>query len=142
MADTYNMSDYLETQIYNHLLRTNTWSKPSALYFGLTSGIPVSSNTGSNVPEFGFGAGYARVNYGAPADSGWSVKAADAAGNNNLVIQFPDASAQWGTASGFFIADASTAGNMLMWGSLTTPKLIQVTDAPRFTSGTLSVNFD
>lgn len=144
MADTYNMSDYLESALYDHLLRGSTFSKPATLAFALCSGVPVSSNTGANIPEFGNGAGYARVNYGAPANSGWQAKPADTGGANNLVIQWPAATAQWGTASGIAILDSDTfgAGNMLFWAAITTPKLIQTTDAPYFASGQLVINLD
>jgi hypothetical protein len=38
---------------------------------------------------------------------------------NRGTIDFPDATANWGTVSHFGIFDAKTAGNLLWWGALT-----------------------
>ena len=142
---TYNMSNYLEAEIHNHLLRTPTWSKPSVLAFALCSGVPNSANTGANLPELPNANGYARVNYGAPHNSGWQTKGADTGGANTLEIRFPtNITANWGIVSGIAILDSAThgAGNMLMWGALTTPRTVIVGDTPVLASGSLVVNWD
>lgn len=133
----------MELQVHNHLLKSSSWTKPTNLYFALCSGATVSANTGANLPEFAFAAGYARVNYGAPADSGWQVHVTDTGGANTLVIQFPTCiTTGWGLVSGVALLDATTNGNMLMFGNLTTARTVSVGDAPFFASGNLNVKFD
>lgn len=145
MADTFNMSNYLESKVYDHLLRSATWSKPTTLAFALCSGVPTSADTGATISEFANANGYARVNYGAPADSGWQVITADNGGKNTLNIGWPACvTSNWGTASGIAICDNSAygAGNLLMWGQLSTPREIRVGDTPFMGSGVLTITFD
>lgn len=145
MPDTFNFSNYLEAKLYDHLLRTATFSKPATLAFALCSGVPVDSNTGANIPELANAAGYARVNYGAPADSGWQVDTASAGGANTLPIQWPTCTTTgWGLVSGIAILDSASfgAGNVLFWGALTTPRTVAVGDSPFLASGNLTITLD
>jgi len=141
---TFNMSDYLEAQIYNHMFRSATFTKPPFLAFALCSGVPNDANTGSNVPELaGATPNYKRVVY-IQADSGWQVPVAEAATANTQPIQWPVAGAGWGTISGIAICDSigTGSGNMLFWASLTTPRLVLTGDQFQFASGNLTALFD
>ena len=143
MSDTYNMSDYLEGQLYDHLFRSSTFSKPSTLYFCLCSGIPNSANTGINIPELPNANGYSRVGYPVH-NSGWQAKPTDAGGANTLPILFPTFTGNAGYVSGIAITDSPTigAGNMLFWGSITIPRVIFSGDAPIYNSGSFVVDLD
>jgi len=126
------MSDYLESQIGNLLFRTQTAWKPSAIYVALLTAAPSDSGGGTEVT----GGSYARVAV-SQLDAQWN---APSAGNglfsNVNNITFPAPTANWGTITHMAIFDASTAGNMLIWGPLGISKTVNNGDpAPAFTGG-------
>lgn len=122
-----NASNYLESGVYNHLLRNSTFSKPSNICLGLTTNNP-QDNEGS-YSELANTGSYARV----PNCSGnalWSEYVDGSPGYNLQEITFPTATADWGYASGIIILDSATygAGNVLLMGALTSPREIRSGD--------------
>lgn len=115
MAD--NKTDYLETAVLNHVLRGATggtaFTQPAAIYVGLFTADPTESGSTANEVSTS-GTGYARqsVTFGAPSSG-------VVANTNNVV--FPRSLAAWGNVTHFALFDASTAGNMLYYGPLTSP---------------------
>lgn len=76
------LSDYLESALLNHLFRGTSFTKPSSIAIALTSGVPLDSSTGSNLPELPSGVtkgmnfvstNYKRLNLGNPATSGNTI---------------------------------------------------------------------
>lgn len=76
------LSDYLESSLLNHIFRSSTFVKPSSIAIALTSGVPLDSNNGSNLPELPSGVSrgnnfvttnYKRLSLGNPAVSGNSL---------------------------------------------------------------------
>lgn len=47
---------------------------------------------------------------------------------NGTTIEFPKATSSWGTIYYFFVADAQTGGNVLVYGQLVTPKTVDTGD--------------
>ena len=118
-------TDYLEGQIGNHIFRTDSFTKPSGIYVGLYTSTPSEAGGGSEVS----GAGYARVLHG-PNDTSW---AGPTGGNglftNDTSVTFPAPTADWGTVSAFAIHDASSGGNMLLYGLVSPAKPVFNGDA-------------
>ena len=133
-----NASDYLEGQIRAHIFRTATFTKPTALWIALFTVTPSDSGGGTEVT----GGSYARVNL-PPLDANWT--APDATGgltDNAVAITFATPSANWGVVVAFGIFDASSAGNLYVWGPITPNKTINNGDpAPSFAIGALDVTF-
>lgn len=123
----------------SHVFGSGTFSKPSTLAIALCSGVPVDANTGANLPEIANAGGYARQTLNPSSDSWLDPVGTNGTCYNHTEILFPTASADWGWVSGVAILDSATygAGNLLIWGALTTPKLIGNGDAFRFASGSL-----
>lgn len=127
------ITDYLENQLILHLFRTGSYTAPTNLYFGLLSTAPDDTGAGT---EFSGGA-YARVSV-AKGDANFD---ATVGGNgttaNTNAITFPAPSgANWGTASYMAVWDAASAGNMLCYATLPTPRIINDGDpAPLFAAG-------
>jgi hypothetical protein len=119
-----NATDYLEGQIVAHLFRTASFTKPTTLAVALFTSAPTDSTAGTEVS----GGGYARQTLN-PLDANW---AAPSAGNgvtsNSSVINFGTASASWGTVTHFAIYDATSGGNMLVWGALSASKTVNSGD--------------
>src|SRR4030095_7335610 len=109
IVGTAQASDYLENLIVDHLFRTRTWTKPTALYLALYTSAPSDSGGGTEVA----GGSYARVNL-APLDTNWNATQGGTSGNssgtsgqtsNALAITFPAPTAHWGTVTHFGILD-------------------------------------
>lgn len=108
------------------------------LYFALFTAAPSDSGGGTEVS----GGSYARVQYD-PSDSNWS---APSGGNgqtqNSNAITFPTATADWGTVVAVGVFDASTGGNLLVHGSLTTSKTVQNGDTAKFDPNNFTLTVD
>lgn len=132
------MSDYLEVELRKHLFRTGSFTKPAALWIALFTAAPSDAGGGTEVS----GGSYARVQRN-PLDANWT--APDGTGGvtrNAAAITFPSPTANWGTVTHFGIFDASTGGNLLVWGALSASRTINNGDAaPEFAADALQVTF-
>ena len=136
------LTNYVESGILNHLLRSIDFTKPTSLKIGLVGAFnSVNLESGILTDEIS-GGGYARVTYNADASS-WITPYASgtaSATHNTQAIQFPQATADIGNVSGVFILDGSN--NMLFYGQLSTARNIRNGDQFVFSSGFLKVTFD
>jgi len=132
------MSDYLESQIIDHLFRTGTFGKPAGIFLALFTAAPSDSGGGTEVS----GGSYARVAV-TQLDANWNAPTAGNGLTDNVNdITFPAPTANWGTVTHFAVFDASTAGNLLIHGALTTSKTVNNGDpAPKFSAGDLDITF-
>lgn len=132
------MTDYLEAELRKHVFRTGSFTKPTVLAVALYTAAPGETGGGTEVS----GGSYARVQRD-PLDANWTA----ASGTNGLTdnaaaLTFPSPTANWGAITHIAILDATSGGNMLFYGSLTTPKTVNNGDtAPSFAIGALSVTF-
>jgi hypothetical protein len=62
--------------------------------------------------------------------------------SNTAAVEFPTASASWGTITYAAILDASTGGNMLAYGALATSKTIDSGDVFRIPTGDYDITLD
>lgn len=133
-----NMSDYLEVELRKHLFRTGTFTKPTVLGVALYTVTPSDSGGGTEVT----GGSYARVDV-PPLDANWSGASSTNGLTDNVgAITFPTPTANWGTVVAFGIHDATSGGNLLVWGAITPNKTINNGDpAPSFAAGALDITF-
>ena len=130
-----NMSNYLESAMGDHLFRASTFSKPSSIYVALFTSSPGDDNSGTEVS----GGSYARVEV-PQLNNQWNTSNGVYTNNNDITFSTP--TANWGTVNSFGIFDASTGGNLLVWGVLSAEKVINSGDTtPKFSAGTLSITF-
>ena len=123
------MSDYLENEILDHILGTGSYTMPSGVYIGLSI---VSFNDDASGAEL-TGNGYIRK------AATFNVAASGTA-DNSAAVEFPAATASWGTVSHFGLFDAVSGGNMLIHGAFTTPKLIDIGDILKISAGDLDIS--
>jgi len=62
--------------------------------------------------------------------------------SNSAAIEFPTATASYGTVSHVGVFDASTGGNLIAYAALTTSKAIDTGDVLRVNSGELDITLD
>lgn len=129
-------SDYLEGQIRAHMFRTASFTKPAVLAIALFTAIPGETGGGTEVT----GGAYARVQRD-PLDANWTAASlTDGLTDNAAALTYPTPTASWGVVTSFAIFDATTGGNMLVFGALASPRTINNGDpAPAFAIGDLDV---
>lgn len=142
------MSDYLENKLIDQIFRGQAYSFPATLYVGLLTAAPSDTGGGTEVT----GGSYARAsvtsslaNWAGTQAAASTTASSGTSGStsNNGAITFPAPTANWGSITHFGIYDASTAGNLLFWGALTTSKTVNNGDAaPAFSAAALSIQID
>lgn len=125
MADA--LSNYAENKLLDHLLGTAAFTMPAQVYIAAYKSDPTDADTGTEVA----GGGYTRVavDFNAAA-SGEAVPTA--------VVEFPEASAEWGTITHIALRDAAEGGNQLLHGALEASKKIEAGDVLRLTAEDLA----
>lgn len=126
-----NLSDRGEFLLASHIFGSGTFAKPTVIAIAACNVVPVDSDTGALTGrEVANSGAYARQTLN-PSAVNWT----DPVGVNGIcynlgTITFPVATASWGWVSGVAICDSATfgAGNHLIWGALTTSKLIDTND--------------
>ena len=121
-------SNYAEDLLVNALLRGTSFTAPATVYVALYVSNPGEAGAGIEVS----GGSYTRkaVTFTAPSN-GVTENTAD--------IFFNQATANWGAVGYFAIYDASSAGNMLFHGALTTTKTIETDDVFKISAGNLTI---
>jgi len=125
-----SFSDYLETEILDHVFGGNAYSAPATLYVGLFTAAPNETGGGTEVS----GGSYARETVAFTVSGNTASNTAD--------VEFPTATANWGTITDIAIFDASTGGNMMAYATLTASKAIQTGDVFRIPTGDLDITLD
>lgn len=152
------MSDTLENKLIDFIFRAQALgitgataaagTGPATLYVALYTANPTDSTAGTEVS----GGSYARVavtsslaNWAGTQGAGTTAVSSGTSGttSNNAAITFPAPTANWGVITGVGLLDASTAGNLLFFGALTTNKTVNNGDpAPSFAISALTVQLD
>lgn len=122
------MSDYLENKVLDHVLGTTSYTMPSTVYIGLSTGSFADDNSGTELS----GSGYARQSIAFDA-------AASGTTDNTSAVDFPTATGSWGTVSHYGLFDASTGGNLLIHGAFTASKAVASGDILRIAAGELDI---
>ena len=136
MSTGTGISNYAELKILDHMLGTTTWTKPTAVYMALGTDTTPSDTTFTELTVDTYG--YARQAVAFDA-------AASGAANNTAIITFgPCSGTTWGTVKSFALYDndGSPSGNMICYGSLSSPVTIDVADRLEFAAGAVVVNLD
>ena len=116
-----------------YLFRNTSLGLGGSLYVALYTVTPGDAGAGTEVS----GGSYARV--AVPrSTSDWTVPSGGNIAPANPV-NFPQASAPWGTVVAMAILDAASGGNMLYWGDLTASKAVDTGDTPYFSAANLTV---
>ncbi len=124
------MSDYLETSLFNAVLRGVAFTSPSSIYVALFTTDPTDAGTGTEVSA----ASYVRL------AATFAVPSNGSAANNADLI-FPTATTNWGTITHVGVYDALTSGNLLFHGVLSASKVIDAGDVFKFAAGALIITF-
>jgi len=125
-----SFSNYLETELLDHVFANNAYTSPTNVYVGLFTSNPDEDGSGTEVS----GGSYARQT------ASFTVSGNTA--TTDAVIEFPTATANWGTVSHIGVYDALTSGNLLAYAALTTSKAISSGDVFRIPTGDIDITLD
>lgn len=129
-------SDYLEGKILDDIFGIAAFSVPATVYIALFTAAPNDAGGGTECS----GNAYARVAVTNTAAS-WSRVGNQVTNDNAITFPSPTGAA-WGTVTHWGMFDAASAGNLLMWGALTTSRATAAGTAPNFPAGDLQTNLD
>jgi hypothetical protein len=125
-----SFSNYLETEILDFAFTTGTATRPTAWYIALYTAPPSDSGGGTEVST----GGYARqsVTFSVSGDTA----------SNTGAVEFPTATASYGTVTHVGVFDASSSGNLLAFSALNVSKAIDTGDVFRIPTGDLDITLD
>lgn len=120
----------LETRVLQWALTSGSPTRPSAWYIGLFTAAPGEAGGGTEVS----GGSYARQTVAFTVSGNLAT--------NGAAIEWPTATASWGTITHVAVFDALTSGNMLVYATLAESKTIGTGDVLRIPIGDLDVTLD
>lgn len=120
-----------ETTVLQWSLTTDSVTRPTTWYVGLFTSDP--TDTGAAGTEVS-GGSYARtaVTFSVTGDTA----------SNTAAVEFPAATATWGSVTHIGVHDASSGGNMLVHAALSAAKTIADGDVFRIPTGDLDITLD
>jgi len=127
-----SFSNYLETEILDHVFGGAAYTAPATLYLALYTAAPGETGGGTEVSTSG--TAYAR-----------QTVAFTTTGNttsNTAAVEYPTATASFGTVTHVGVFDAATAGNLMAYASLSSSKTIDTGDVFRVPTGDLDITLD
>jgi hypothetical protein len=127
-----SLSNTFETTVLTWLLTNNSATRPTAWYVALFTSNPAEDASGTEVSTSG--TAYARQSVT------FSVSGNTA--TNTAAIEFPTATASYGTVTHVGVFDALTSGNLIAYAALTTSKAIDTGDVLRLPANDLDVTMD
>jgi hypothetical protein len=119
-----------ETLVLQFLLTTGSVTRPTAWYVGLFTAAPSDTGGGTEVS----GGSYAR--------QAVTLTVSGNLATNGSAIEWPTATADWGSITHVAVFDALTSGTMLLYGALATAKTISTGDVLRIPAGDLDITLD
>ena len=127
-----SLSNTFETTVLTWLLTNSAATRPTAWYVALFTSNPAEDASGTEVSTTG--TAYARQSVT------FSVSGNTA--SNTAAIEFPTATASYGTVTHVGVFDASSGGNLIAYAALTTSKAIDTGDVMRIPASDLGVTMD
>jgi len=127
-----SLSNTFETHTLQYLFTTTSVTRPTAWYIALFTSNPAEDASGTEVSTSG--TAYARQS------ATFTVSGNEA--TNSAAIEFPTATASYGTVTHIGVFDASTGGNLIAYAALTTSKAIDTGDVLRLPANDLDITMD
>ncbi len=123
-----SLTNYGETYVLGLIKDAKTY------YLGMFTAAPTDSSAGTEVS----GGTYARqaITFAAPVSGDPSTM------TNSAAIEYPTATAGWGTVVAWGVYDALTDGNLVWYGSLPVAKELSANDTIIVHAGDLTLTLD
>ncbi len=125
-----SFSNEFETRVLNYVFTTSSVTRPTAWHVALYTAAPNDSGGGTEVS----GGAYARQSVA------FSVSGNTA--TNSAAVEYPTATASYGTVSHVGVFDAATGGNLIAYAALSASKAIDTGDVFRIPAGDLDITLE
>ncbi len=127
-----SFSNTFETHVLNYVFTATSVTRPTAWYLALFTSNPAEDASGTEVSTSG--TAYARQS------AAFTVSGNTA--SNSAAIEFPTATASYGTVTHVGVFTASTSGDLIAYAALSSSKAIDTGDVFRVPSGDLDITLD
>lgn len=127
-----SFSNTYETNVLTWTFTAGAVTRPTAWYLALFTTNPAEDGSGTEVS--GTGTAYARQSV--------SFTVSGNTASNSAAVEFPTATATYGTVTHVGVYDASSGGNLIAYAALTTSKAIDTGDVLRIPLGELDITLD
>jgi len=127
-----SFSNTFETHVLNYVFTATSVTRPTAWYLALFTSNPAEDASGTEVSTSG--TAYSRQS------ASFTVSGNTA--SNSAAIEFPTATASYGTVSHVGVFTASSGGDLIAYAALSTSKAIDTGDVFRVPSGDLDITLD
>jgi len=125
-----SFSNTFETTVLTWVFTTSSATRPTEWHIALYTASPSDPGGGTEVS----GGGYARQSV--------TFTVSGNTASNTAAIEWPVATAGYGTVTDVGVFDASSGGNLIAYAALTTSKAIDTGDVFRLPAGDLDVTLD
>jgi len=127
-----SFSNTHENKVLTWTFTADAVTRPTAWYLALFTTDPGETGSGTEVSTSG--TAYARQSV--------AFTVTDNTASNSAAVEFPTATASYGTVTHVAVFDASTAGNMIAYAALSSSKSIDTGDVLRVPAGDLDITLD
>jgi hypothetical protein len=125
-----SFTNFLETEILDHVFAGAAYTAPSQHYLGLFTAAPGEAGGGTELS----GSAYARQTV--------DFSTSGATTSNDAAIEFPTATGSWGTVTHVGVFDAASSGNLMAYATLSSSKAIATGDVFRVPTGDLDITLN
>lgn len=126
-----SFSNTYETNVLKWAFTADAVTRPTTWYLGLFTANPNEDGSGAT-----------EISGGAYVRKAVTFSVTGNLATNTNAVEFPTATAAWGTISHVAVFDASTGGNQIAYAALTTAKTIETGDVIRFPIGDVDITLD
>jgi hypothetical protein len=125
-----SFSNDFETRVLQYIFTTGSVTRPTAWHVALYTSAPNDSGGGTEVS----GGAYARQSVAFTVSGNTAT--------NSGAVEYPTATASYGTVSHVGVFDAATGGNLIAYAALSASKAIDTGDVFRVPAGDLDITLE
>jgi hypothetical protein len=127
-----SFSNFLETEILDHVFGGAAYTAPSTHYLALFTAAPGETGGGTEVSTSG--TAYVRKSVAFTTTGNTT--------SNTAAVEYPTATANFGTVTHVGVFDALTSGNLMAYAALSSSKAIDSGDVFRVPAADLDITLD
>jgi hypothetical protein len=127
-----SFSNTFETHVLNYVFTATSVTRPTAWYIALFTSNPAEDASGTEVSASG--TAYARQTVAFTVSGNLAT--------NSAAVEFPTATASFGTVTHIGVFTASTSGTLIAYSALSASKAISTGDVFRVPAGDLDITLD
>ena len=125
-----SFSNDFETRVLQYIFTTGSVTRPTARHVALYTAAPNDSGGGTEVS----GGAYARQSVAFTVSGNTAT--------NSGAVEYPTATASYGTVSHVGVFDAASGGNLIAYAALSASKAIDTGDVFRIPAGDLDITLE